>query len=168
LIINTPQTHRHTFGVSKKSKFRTYFKYFANSSTKTNKYFQRNTKIFSANQDDSDREHRYVLHVSYHLSFDNVLSMFQLSILATKHSTRKKNSFESQKQIELHTGRLPRRKYINICPNASKSSRRLCSKENHVESQHPQELFVIPLPRCVFILMYLAVPVRLLCSRNGI
>ena len=43
---------------------------------------------------------------------------------------------------------LPLRKYMNMCPRASRSSLLDCS-----------------LPRCVLMLMYRAVPVRLLCSR---
>ena len=46
-------------------------------------------------------------------------------------------------------GRFPRRKYMNMCPRASRSSRRDCS-----------------LPKWVLIDMYLAVPVKLLCSLN--
>lgn len=48
-------------------------------------------------------------------------------------------------------GNEPRRKYMNMWPSASKSSRRDCS-----------------LPMWVFIDMYLAVPVNDLCSRYGI
>lgn len=48
-------------------------------------------------------------------------------------------------------GSEPLKKYINICPKASKSSRLDCS-----------------FPKCVFIDMYRAVPVNDLCSRYGI
>ncbi len=48
-------------------------------------------------------------------------------------------------------GSEPLRKYINMCPNASKSSLLDCS-----------------LPMCVFIDIYRAVPVNDLCSRYGI
>ncbi len=82
------------------------------------------------------------------------------------------------------TGKLPRKKYMNICPNASRSSRRLCSIEYMEIYFHDENYSLWPFPRWVLMLIYLAVPngiwdinifnvnsnkpVRLLCSRNGI
>jgi hypothetical protein len=72
-----------TFGVSKKSKFRTYFKYLPNSSIKE-KFEKKFFFYVWTYQDDFDIIHQHELHVLYHQFFDNVLSMFQLLILATK------------------------------------------------------------------------------------
>lgn len=57
-------------------------------------------------------------------------------------------SEEGGRRAGTYQGRLPLKKYINMWPMASKSSRRDCS-----------------FPKWVLMLMYRAVPVRLLCSR---
>lgn len=85
-------------------------------------------------------------------------------------------------------GRLPRRKYMNMWPKASRSSRRLCSTTTDLRTfnresaetpcttessgQKYQNINTavnrtLPLPKCVLIDMYRAVPVKLLCSRYG-
>lgn len=91
----------------------------------------------------------------------------------------------------LHTfrpcqGRLPRRKYMNMWPRASRSSRRLCSASTDMitshwhnsttmcqsicfTNRHPRTTTtmksLLPLPKCVLMDIYRAVPVKLLCSR---
>jgi hypothetical protein len=68
-------------------------------------------------------------------------------------------------------GSEPRRKYINIWPSASRSSRLDCSAKKHVStfSKKNQKIriFNTPFPKCVLMLMYRAVPVNDLCSLYG-
>jgi len=70
-------------------------------------------------------------------------------------------------------GRLPRRKYMKTWPSDSRSSRRDCSG-SHMETSlskgrvRSKWFQIAPLPRCVLMLMYRAVPLRLFRSRYGI
>jgi len=62
-----------------------------------------------------------------------------------------------------YQGRDPRRKYINTYPIASKSSRRLCSKEKNIVfncSCFICSLSTIPIPLCELIEEYLTVPMN--------
>lgn len=72
-----------TLGVSKKSKFRTYFKYFANSSRKREEFVEKE-RAYWIYQGDADIAHRHGWRVWYHRFFGSVLSMFPLLILATR------------------------------------------------------------------------------------
>ncbi len=87
---------------------------------------------------------------------------------------------------EYITGKLPRRKYINICPNASRSSRRLCSINGKKNKQiiwffkqrsnlFQDEYWYSCISQylkgiCIsnYLLELFNKPVKLLCSRNGI
>ncbi len=60
-------------------------------------------------------------------------------------------------------GKEPRKKYINTYPIDSKSSRRDCSNETgggSLVTQHQNSFKALPMPMCVFIDAYLAVPVK--------
>ena len=66
-------------------------------------------------------------------------------------------------------GKLPRRKYIKTWPRDSRSSRLDCSVcglwiRRRIATR---QAMIAPLPKCVFMLMYRAVPLRLFRSRYG-